>query len=78
MKCVYPSLSLVGVLFCLNTARAFAPRSQPASPLTKLAETKQEQHMERAVKCAEKYGLCNVDELLDLADGMHDPCVCIR
>lgn len=28
---------------------------------------------ERAVDCANNYGMCNVDELLNLADGM---CAC--
>jgi hypothetical protein len=30
---------------------------------------------ERAIQCAEKYGVCDVDELLKLADGEYFPCI---
>ena len=55
----------------LQTSNAFVPQRRPqvARLLTQLAETTAEKHMERAVKCAERFGLCNIDELMDLADG---------
>jgi hypothetical protein len=57
-------------LVLFGTSSAFVQQRLAFSLSTKLAATKLEEDMDRAVKCAENYGLCDVDELMELADGM--------
>jgi len=71
-------LVIWALLFASSNVDAFSlsvPSTRHSYPMTTslMAQKKTiEDTLERAVKCAENYGLCNVDELLELADGTCD------
>jgi hypothetical protein len=56
------------LVFLVTAASAFHVANNPVIRSTALRASRRSDTFERAVKCSENYGLCDVDELLELAD----------